>query len=46
MILTPDGSIVHEVGGEGRVDEAAAIGRRAAEEVRVRAGAAFFTSWA
>ncbi|HWK15152.1 MAG TPA: hydroxymethylbilane synthase [Rhizobiaceae bacterium] len=46
MILTPDGRTVHEVEGEGPAAEAAAIGRRAAEEVRARAGAAFFTSWA
>ena len=46
MILTPDGRTVYEVEGDGPVAEAAAIGRRAAEEVRARAGAAFFTSWA
>jgi len=46
MILTPDGRTVHEVSGAGPAVEAVAIGRRAAEEVRARAGAAFFTSWA
>jgi hypothetical protein len=45
MILTPDGTEAHEVEAEGRVEEAAAIGRSAGEEVRGRAGPAFFESW-
>lgn len=45
MILTPDGTEVHEVLGEGSVGDAAKIGERAAADVRDRAGARFFDSW-
>lgn len=45
MILTPDGQTSHQVAGEGRTDDAAAIGRMAGEDARARAGAGFFDSW-
>jgi hydroxymethylbilane synthase len=46
IILTPDGGKSHEVVSRGRAAEAAAIGRAAGEEVRAKAGPAFFDSWA
>ena len=46
MILTPDGRETHEIGGEGATRDAAAIGKRAGEDIRARAGAGFFASWA
>lgn len=45
MILLPDGSEAHEVAGEGALADAAEIGRDAAQRVRARAGAHFFTDW-
>ncbi|NTS32610.1 hydroxymethylbilane synthase [Phyllobacterium sp. BT25] len=45
MILLPDGSEAHEVSGEGALADAAEIGRDAAQRVRARAGAHFFTDW-
>lgn len=45
MILTPDGMEAHEVSGEGSAEDAAAIGERAAADVRDRAGTRFFDSW-
>ncbi|MBO6902976.1 MAG: hydroxymethylbilane synthase [Rhizobiaceae bacterium] len=45
MILTPDGTEAHEVTGAGSVGDAAAIGARAAADVRDLAGARFFDSW-
>ena len=45
MIITPDGREAHEISGEGPVAEAEAIGRRAGEAVRARAGTRFFESW-
>lgn len=46
MILTPDGRETHEIGGEGATRDAAAIGKRAGEDIRAKAGAGFFASWA
>ncbi|MCB1417667.1 MAG: hydroxymethylbilane synthase [Notoacmeibacter sp.] len=46
MILTPDGREAHEIAGEGRVEEAIAIGEKAGEAVRAKAGPRFFDSWA
>jgi hydroxymethylbilane synthase len=46
LILTPDGRTSHDVDMEGRVGEAAEIGRRAGEAVRGKAGAGFFDGWA
>lgn len=46
MILTPDGQTFHTIDDEGRTGDADAIGRRAGETVRDRAGPAFFEGWA
>jgi hydroxymethylbilane synthase len=46
MILTPDGRETHEIAGEGAASDAAAIGRRAGEDIRAKVGAGFFSSWA
>jgi hydroxymethylbilane synthase len=46
LILTPDGAEAHEVRGEGAAAEAAAVGRRAGEQVRAQAGTRFFEAWA
>lgn len=45
MILTPDGSEAHEVAGEGAASDAEAIGRKAGEAIRAKAGARFFDGW-
>lgn len=45
MILTPDGSRFHEIRAEGKASDAAAIGRRAGEEIRDKAGPEFFSGW-
>ncbi len=45
MILTPDGSEAHDIAREGAPGDAAHIGLEAGEEVRARAGSAFFESW-
>lgn len=45
LILTPDGAEAHDIAAEGKVADAASIGRRAGEEIRARAGARFFDSW-
>lgn len=45
MILTPDGARFHEIRAEGKASEAAAIGRRAGEEIRDKAGPGFFSDW-
>lgn len=45
LILTPDGVTSHAVSGEGGAQDAAAIGRDAAERVRAVAGPDFFASW-
>lgn len=45
LILTPDGVTSHSVSGEGKSQDAAAIGRDAAERVRAVAGPDFFASW-
>lgn len=45
IILTPDGSEHHRIQDEGRVADAAEIGRRAGEKVRERAGPGFFRDW-
>ena len=45
MILSLDGREAHEVRMEGRAEDAAAIGRSAAESVRARAGPGFFEGW-
>lgn len=45
MILTPDGVTAYSVSDSGLVSEAEALGRRAGEDVRKRAGEAFFEGW-
>ena len=42
LIITPDGTLWYEAKADGRVADAAIIGRKAGEEVRERAGAKFF----
>ena len=46
MILTPDGSVWHDIRTDGPVCDAAQLGADAGEEVRGRAGSGFFDSWA
>ncbi|MGB8819459.1 MAG: hydroxymethylbilane synthase [Rhizobiaceae bacterium] len=45
QVLTPDGSVSHQIGEEGAAADAVAIGARAAERIRAKAGADFFKSW-
>jgi hydroxymethylbilane synthase len=45
MVLTPDGTQAHEIGGEGEAGEAASIGRDAGRRLRDIAGTGFFESW-
>lgn len=45
IILTPDGTVFHEVKLHGDVKEAEKIGRAAAEKLKKDAGTAFFASW-
>lgn len=45
LILTPDGREAHAISGEGKTADAAAIGVKAGEAVRSKAGTAFFDSW-
>ena len=42
LVLSPDGTVVHESRGEGAAADAALIGREAGERVRREAGEAFF----
>ncbi len=46
MIVSLDGSEAHEVSMDGRAEDAAAIGRSAAGNVRDQAGPRFFEGWA
>ena len=46
MILKPDGSETHEIGGEGDAGDAEAIGRDAGARIRAKAGPDFFVDWA
>lgn len=45
MILTPDGATSHRIEADGKRGEAELIGLRAGEDIRAKAGAAFFSSW-
>src|SRR5690606_13525270 len=45
MILTPDGTQVHEIGAEGLVEEAEKLGAEAGARIRDRAGPTFFATW-
>jgi hydroxymethylbilane synthase len=46
MILTPDGTAHHRIAAEARPGQALAVGKAAGEQIRARAGTAFFDSWA
>jgi hydroxymethylbilane synthase len=46
LILTPDGRLEHGVKIEGKRSDAAALGRKAGEDVRHAAGTGFFEGWA
>ncbi len=46
LILTPDGRQTHEIVREGRVGDAAELGRAAGDDIRAKAGTHFFESWA
>lgn len=45
MILSPDGSVWHEVHRVGSIDDVVDIGTEAAEYLREQAGDAFFKDW-
>lgn len=45
MVLTPDGSEVYQVAGEGDISDAAKIGADAGARIREKAGTRFFESW-
>ncbi|KGF66844.1 porphobilinogen deaminase [Hoeflea sp. BAL378] len=45
LILTPDGTVSHEVRHEGLASEAAAMGAAAGAEARAKAGPGFFETW-
>ena len=45
MILTPDGTQMHEIRLEGEIGNADEIGRQAANALRAEAGKAFFADW-
>jgi hydroxymethylbilane synthase len=46
LIISPDGTVSHEVRLDGPARDAARIGSEAAKAVRARAGETFFDSWA
>lgn len=45
LILTPDGQAWHDIADSGVIADAVAIGRRAGEAIRDKAGPGFFESW-
>jgi hydroxymethylbilane synthase len=45
LILSPDGQTAHDGAAEGHIGDAAALGRKAAQTVRDKAGAQFFEGW-
>ncbi len=45
MILTPDGTQVHEIRRHGKAEDALEMGTSAGVEIRERAGTRFFESW-
>lgn len=45
LIITPDGRSQHAVTTDGHRRDAAALGTRAGQDVRARAGSAFFDDW-
>ena len=44
-ILTPDGSISHDIAADGPLGDAAAIGAKAGANIRAKAGTGFFDAW-
>ncbi|MCM2293426.1 hydroxymethylbilane synthase [Allorhizobium sp. BGMRC 0089] len=44
-ILTPDGTVFHDIAAEGGVGDAFALGWSAGEAIREKAGTGFFDSW-
>ncbi|MCY0148992.1 hydroxymethylbilane synthase [Hoeflea sp. G2-23] len=46
MVLTPDGSVWHDIRTTGPAGDAAELGADAGAEIRGRAGPAFFETWA
>jgi hydroxymethylbilane synthase len=45
LIITPDGTLWHEISAEGEAEDAAAIGRQAGTDIRAKAGSQFFEGW-
>lgn len=45
MILTPDGQESHDIRLDGTIADAAALGARAGQDIKNRAGPQFFTNW-
>ncbi len=45
LIITPDGTVWHEIAAEGNAHDAAAIGREAGAGIRAKAGPEFFEGW-
>jgi hydroxymethylbilane synthase len=45
LVLTPDGTIWHDIVETGARSDASLIGKRAAARIRDKAGALFFDSW-
>lgn len=45
MIITPDGTVWHEIEASGDGASAAAIGRQAGADIRAKAGTQFFEGW-
>jgi hydroxymethylbilane synthase len=45
LIITPDGTVWHEIAAEGDARDAAALGRQAGDDIRAKAGPQFFEGW-
>ena len=45
LILSPDGQTAHDIAADSRTDDAAALGRKAGQAVRDKAGTRFFEGW-
>jgi len=45
LILSPDGRAAHAIADSGPAEDAAAIGRRAGEAIRAKAGPGFLAGW-
>ncbi len=46
LVLSPDGTVVHDIEDQGPASDAVQIGQRAALRIREKAGKDFFASWA